>query len=275
MGLIDLPRHFTNSANDLYRAVEKGRTIHASGNIKDSGAPLEAEIRNMLSESFPSTNNVASGYFYGASSQCSNQVDVLVYEEHEAFRLSPGGIDQHYIPYTCVSIMGQVKNSSRDLSGAIDQVQTSIKAWHAMRRQMASTFGCSSGPVQFEPLTFIVCGESENSHMSKLGDLLREKGAPYVDYIIFIDRGEIVAGVYEMMDMNDSYINFFQYKNKNSLYLCRPDSNSEDAQGVALLWFYFALITKLNLDKGNNLRYGDFCRQIENIYPLRPFKKLL
>lgn len=275
MGTIDLPRQFTNRAQDMCRAVEKGRAIHAAGNIKASGAPLEAEIRKMLSESLPSTNKVATGYFYGASSQCSNEVDVLVYEDHEAFRLAPGPSEQHYIPYTSVSIMGQVKNCSSDLPGAIEQVQNSINAWHGMRQEMARTVGVQYGPVQFEPLTFIICGEGKDADMKKLGHTLAEKGGPYVDYILFLDRAEIVAGNCDLLVTDHPFINFFEYKSKTALHLCRPDTAAGEPIGVALLWLYFALITKLGLDKGNNLRYHSFCRQIEHLYPLRTVQKLL
>lgn len=275
MGTIDLPRQFTNRAQDMCRAVEKGRTMHAAGNIKASGAPLEAEIRKMLSESLPSTNKVATGYFYSASSQCSNEVDVLVYEDHEAFRLAPGPSEQHYIPYTSVSIMGQVKNSSSDLPGAIEQVHRSINTWRRMQQEMTRTFGTQHDPAQFDPLTFIVCGESKDADMNKLGNTLVKMGAPYVDYILFLDRAEIVAGNCDFLEMDHPRINFFEYRSKTALHLCKPDAAAGEPCGVALLWFYFALITKLNLDKGNNLRYHSFCRQIEHLYPLRPFQKLL
>lgn len=275
MATIDLPRQFTNRAQDMLRAVEKGRAMHAARNIKGSGAPLEAEIRKMLSESLPSTNKVATGYFYGASSQCSNEVDVLVYEDHEAFRLDPGPSEQHYIPYTSVSIIGQVKNSSNDLPGAIEQVQNSINAWHVMRQEMAWT-GCThNGPAQFEPLTFIVCGESKDADMKKLGKTLAKKGTPYVDYILFLDRAEIVAGNCDLLIMDEPFINFREYRSKHSLHLCKPDAGTNESIGVALLWLYFALVSKLGLDKGNNLRYYSFCRQIEHLYPLRPVHKLL
>lgn len=275
MATIDLPRQFTNRAKDMLQAVEKGRTMHASRNIKGSGAPLEAEIRKMLSESLPSTNKVATGYFYGASSQCSNEVDVLVYEDHEAFRLDPGPSEQHYIPYTSVSIIGQVKNSSSDLPGAIKQVQNSINAWRGMWQEMVRTAGTHNGPAQFEPLTFIVCGESKDADMKKLGKTLEAKGSPYVDYILFLDRAEIVAGNCNFLAMDDPFISFLEYRSKNTLHLCKPDAATNDPIGVALLWLYFALVSKLGLDKGNNLRYHSFCRQIEHLHPLRPVQQLL
>jgi hypothetical protein len=259
----------------MCRAVDKGRAIHAAGNIKASGGPLEAEIRKMLSESLPSTSKVATGYFYGASSQCSNEVDVLVYEDHEAFRLDPGPSEQHYIPYTSVSILGQVKNSSSDLPGAIEQVQSSINAWLGMKQEMARAFGIQHGPAQFEPLTFIVCGEGKDADMNKLGKTLAGKGAPYVDYILFLDRAEIVAGNCNLLAMDDPFINFLEYRSKTALHLCRPDAGASEPIGVALLWLYFALVSKLGLDKGNNLRYHSFCRQIEHLHPLRPVQRLL
>jgi len=176
-----------------------------------------------------------------------------------------------------LSIMGQVKNSSNDLSGAIDQVQNSMKAWLRMQQGMAQTVPIRHGPPQFEPLTFIVCGESKGLEVQKLENTLLGKGIPYVDYILFLDRGEIVAGNCNLVTMDDPFINFFDYRSKNALHLCRPDAAEGESVGVgvALLWLYFAMVSKLDLDKGNNLRYHSFCRQIERLYPLRPVQKLL
>ncbi len=256
-------------------AVEMGGALHASGNIKASGASLEDEIRKMLSESLPSTNKVATGYFYDASSKCSNEVDVLVYEAYEAFRLDPAPGAQHYIPYTSVSIIGQVKNSSKDLSKAIEQVQNSVNTWREMRKDTLRTTGTNEGIEQLEPLTFIVCGKSNDADMKKLGETLKSRGAPYVDYILFLDRGEIVAGYNDLFTDSDQSINFLQYGSRNTLHLCKPVAETCEPIGVALLWLYFALVYKLDWDKENRLRYHSFCRQIERLYCLRPVKELL
>ena len=274
MGVLNLPEQFERKAKAMLLAMEEGRAAHRAGNIKASGAPLEEHIRRLLSESLPSTNKVASGYFYGANSRCSAEIDVLVYEDQEAFRLDPTRQEQHYVPYTSVSIVGQVKNSARDLPNAIDQVQKTLTAWHEMRSELLGSGYSNGQPYQERPLTFIVCGECPDSSFSSLRATLEKKGRPYVDYILFLDRGLIVAGNLDVL-VEFEFIDFFQYRNISSLHLCRPDGASNYSQGVALLWFYFALVSKLNLDKGNNLRYRVFCNQIAILYPLRAIEKLL
>jgi len=275
MGELDLPNQFGRKAKAMLLAVEEGRAAHKAGNIKASGAPLEQQFRNLLEESLPSTNKVASGYFYDAESQCSAEVDILVYEDGEAFRLDPAPQEQHYVPYTSVSIMGQVKNSVKDLSSAIDQVQGSLKSWHRMRQTLRSSGVGSNQPFQDEPLTFIVCGDCSDAELKKLSATLKRKGTPFVDYILLLNRGLIVAGDLDILVSDPPFIDFMQYRNVNSLHLCKPDNSSKSAEGVALLWFYFALVSKLSFDRGNNLRYHAFCRQVATLYPLRPFKKLL
>ena len=271
---LDLPKQFGRKAKAMLLAVEDGRAAHKAGNIKASGAPLEQLFRNLLEESLPSTNKVASGYFYDAASQCSAEVDVLVYEDGEAFRLDPAPQEQHYVPYTSVSIMGQVKNSAKDLPGAIDQVHGSLKDWHRMRQTARSSGVVSNQPFQDEPLTFIVCGDCSDAELKKLGDKLKQKGKPFVDYILLLNRGLIVAGDLDILVFDPPFIDFMQYRNVNSLHLCKPE-NSSEAEGIALLWFYFALVSKLSFDRGNNLRYHAFCRQVATLYPLRPIEKLL
>lgn len=275
MGELNLPEQFGRKAKAMLLGVEQGRAAHKSGNIKASGAPLEELVRSLLSESLPSTIKVASGYFYGASSQCSAEVDVLIYEEQEAFRLDPAPQEQHYVPYTSVSIVGQIKNSARDLPGAIVQVQKSLRAWNEMQQALPGSSATTGKPPQGRPLTFVVCGECLDEHFQKLSTTLEKMGEPFVDYILFLDRGLIVAGNCDLLIYDSPSIDFSEYTNANALHLCKPDGAPDQPQGVALLWIYFALVSKLSCDQGHNLRYHAFCRQISALYPLRPTQKLL
>lgn len=274
MKKLNLPRQFGSHAEDLISAVRKGRAAHASGNIKASGAPLEEHFRKILADSLPFTTKVASGYFYDAASNCSPEADVLIYADEEAFRLDPAPQEQHYVPYTSVSILGQIKNSAALLSNALEQIQGSIKTWQTMKSNLSS-LGITAGlPYQFEPLTFIACGTSTDKDIAQLGTTLMNAGAPFPDYILLIDRGLIIAGMFETLELENPYIGFYQYRNVSSYHLCKPDGLTEDTQGLALLWLYFAIVAKLSLDKGNNLRYQAFCQQIEKLYRLRPIERL-
>ena len=125
------------------------------------------------------------------------------------------------------------------------------------------------------PLTFIVCGECKDVDHKKLGAILKAKGRPFVDYILLLDLGEIVAGDLDLLEYDIPVIDFLQYRNVNTLHTCKPDGGGSFPRGVALLWLYFALVSKLSLDQGNNLRYVAFCRQVAARFPLRPMQKLL
>jgi hypothetical protein len=272
---LDLPAQFDRKAKSMLLKVEEGGAAHAVKNIKASGKPFEDSFRAMLAESLPATNRVASGYFYGADSACSAEVDVLLYEDREAFRLDPAPQDQHYVPYSSVSIIGQVKNSARELEGGIKQAQSCLTSWHEMRRTLASTGMTSGQPYQDQPLTFVICGKCTDAQLKKIPDILNKRGRPYVDYIVLLDRGLIVAGSLDVVVFDDPVIDFLEYRNVSSLHLCKPDGDKGNEQGLALMWFFFALVSKLNLDQGNQLRYHGFCRQISLRYPLRTLKKLL
>jgi hypothetical protein len=272
---LDLPAQFERKAKAMLLKVEEGRAAHAAKNIKASGQPFEDSFRAMLSESLPSTNRVASGYFYGADSACSPEVDVLLYEDREAFRLDPAPQDQHYVPYSSVSVIGQVKNSAGEIDGAIEQAQTCLSAWHEMRKNLVSTGMTTGQPYQEQPLTFVVCGDCADAQLQKIPRILQKRGRPYVDYILLLDRGRIVAGNLDIMVFDDPFIDFLQYRNVSSLHICKPDGDAKNEKGLALMWFYFALVSKLNFDHGNQLRYHGFCRQISLRHPLRLLEKLV
>ncbi|MBB5371327.1 MULTISPECIES: DUF6602 domain-containing protein [unclassified Janthinobacterium] len=275
MNELDLPAQFDARVKKMLIAVDQGRLAHKARNIKASGAPLEEAVRSLFSDSLPSNNKVASGYFYSASSRCSAEVDVLIYESEEAFRLDPAPQEQHYVPYTSVSAIGQIKNSAGELPNAIKQVQESLKAWTEMRNEALRGRANGDRAYRERPLTFIVCGKCTDSDFRKLKTMLKSKGRPYVDYILLLDRGKIVAGNYDLFELNNPVINFFSYRNVSSLHLCAPNGAPDYPQGIALLWIYFAVVSKLNWDKGNMLRYNEFCRHIEIIYPLQMQQQLL
>lgn len=275
MARLDLPGQFDSRAESMLLSIKQGRAAHAARNIKASGKPFEDGFRAMLAESIPTTNRVASGYFYGADSTCSAEVDVLLYEEREAFRLDPAPQDQHYVPYSSVSVIGQIKNSAKDLAGAIEQAQSCLTAWHEMRRNLAETGVTSGQRYQEQPLTFVVCGTCTEAQLKKIPGILKKRSRPYVDYIVLLDRGRIIAGQHALIAQEVPFIDFFDYRNGNSLHLCKPDGDANYEKGLALMWFYFALVSKLNFDHGKQLRYGGFCSQISIRYPLRMLQKLL
>lgn len=269
---INLPDHFDLKAQSMLIELKKGRAAHKASNIKASGLPLEDGFRSLLSDSLPPNNKVASGYFYGAGSHCSPEVDVLIYDSEEAFRFDIAHGDQVYVPNTSVSIIGEIKNSADQLAKAIAQVQESYKSWHQMRLEQ-SKVSLTGGPWQDEPMTFIVCGECSDRAYADLGKMLLAAGPPYVDYILLLDRGCIVTG--DLPGLDAPSIDFLQYRQARSLHVCKPDGAPGYEKGVALLWFYFSIVAKLNWDKGNNRRYHAFSRQIATLYPLRKITPLL
>lgn len=269
---LDLPLQFDIKAEEMLLAVKAGQRLHEAKNIKSSGLPFEQSLRGFLGESLPSTSKVASGYFYGASSQCSSECDILIYEERESFRLDPARQDQHYVPFTSLSAIGQLKNSANDLQKAIKQVQKSMKAFDEMycyRRELHTKL-----PEQLIPLTFAICGSSADIENESLVEAIKATGEPQVDYILLLDKGLIITKLNDTLGGPPSEVSF-NLRNGSSVYLCKPAKDSRLNKGMALLWFYFALVHKLSQDTGNTLRYQSFCKQIELAYPLVPFQKII
>lgn len=268
---IGLLTHFKNKVEHMLLSVDRGKVLHQSGNIKESGALLESDFRQLLEESLPTTLRVTSGYFYGANSQCSNEVDVLICENSEAFRLNLGSKDQQYVPYTSVAIFGQIKNSASDLSKAIQQVHTSLQCWENMRQHanLSHLKNASSSKLS-EPLSFIVCGRCSDTVYKKLSKIIRDTESK-VAYILLLDRGEIIAGCCDLFTSDLPTVGFADHNTSHSQYLCKPNTNGTINIGAGLLWLYFALVSNIN---GSDLRYKEFCAQVERLYPLHAVKKL-
>ena len=62
-GEIDFVRLFEAEVIELLAAVKRGKVLHKTKNIRESGAPFEAGFRELLRSKLPSTYRVLTGYF--------------------------------------------------------------------------------------------------------------------------------------------------------------------------------------------------------------------
>lgn len=276
MKSINLLRQFEMRSRKMLLNVEEGKYIHSTGNINESGKPLENSLSEWLKKSFPSNFSVQSGYFYGIDSECSNEVDILIYDTNESFNLQVDSNNKVYVPFSASSILGQVKNSVGCLQSAIQQSQKAINAWNEMNETVKSKQS-SSDNIKNRPLSFVICGSNPDypSNEQKIIDTIINCGQPYVDLIFIIEKGVIISKVVESDMIDYPQLNLMEYVNGRSLYFCTPLSNDSSQEGNALLWFYYTLTAKLISDQNNKLRYSDFCNAIVKNHPFIKVKKIV
>src|SRR5476651_2480743 len=89
---------------------------------------------------------------------------------------------------------------------------------------------------------------------------------PKPTYILLIEKGIIFAGPHP--HINESYLPFDAYRHNGKLTQCRVAGKSSEASGRALLWIFFAILWKINLDHGNNKALGPLVDKVARDFPL-------
>lgn len=151
-GVIDLPSLFLAIARELAVAAERGRILHRTHNIRDSGAPLEALFRHAIGSRLPSPYRVLHGYLFDADSVCTPQIDALVIDGSDSHEIMTSSEGASYVPYTSAHAIIELKTSAKNIAGHLDQLMTTITALHAMsERHVAAGRLLQQGPVYEAP----------------------------------------------------------------------------------------------------------------------------
>jgi hypothetical protein len=148
-------------------------------------------------------------------------------------------------------------------------------AWHEMRRDPTLLPQNGRQPYQHDPITFVILGTCSDKQFAAIPKKLKAAKVRIPDYILLLDRGLVLSGKNDLLVEDDATMSFYDYRTRSSYFVCTPEGPENERPGRALLWFYFALVAKLDLDQGNNLRYHAFCIEIMRLFPIRPTLKLL
>ena len=212
-GTIDLPRLFETEAQDLLLKTRKGAVVHQTKNIRDSGGDFEDGVRNFLAKRLPSSFVVSSGYLFDPRSNCTPQIDIMVVDGQEAHELMRTS-DSAYIPYPAAQIVVEAKNTSTGLCRHLDQIRAIAKSIEQMRIETHSIQPLG-GPIQFEPLSVLLIG---NSEASKPGDFQQYYDrATRPDVTLLLDRGIVIAriGILEVI-MDEANLSLSMLPNRSS-----------------------------------------------------------
>ena len=126
-GFLNIPRLFEAEALSLLEAVERGKLLHNTKNIRDSGGPLEARFRTLLADRMPEGIQVRTGYLYDIESNCTPQVDAMLIngsDNHAMMTTEEGAI---YAPFTSVLATIEIKSSVGDVAKQLSQTNNIVK----------------------------------------------------------------------------------------------------------------------------------------------------
>ena len=271
LGRINLVRLFEADAIELLSATERGKILHSTNNIRESGAPLEMSFRERLQSRLPSAYRVLTGYLFDMDSSCTPQVDAMVIDADQCheFMTSPEG--GSYIPFVGALAIVEIKNSLYDVEKCLDQISHTLNSIEAMRTELVRR---DSKKVDVpKPLSIAIFGESSCCKFSDFRDAYLSKTAQQLPtYTVLLDRGVVVAARSRMDELFESdeagTLGFGDHSNPGSPYVWVPDGK-EHVRGRALLWLYLSILNHLSMSTSRPAHLRAFVQAAEQTYRLR------
>jgi hypothetical protein len=260
---------FSGHARALVEAANAGSDTHGTGNIAESGGPFEKRLLKLFRDALPSFVDVASGYFMDKDWTLSSQVDFMLCDSNERLQLPPSpDLQQHYVPFTSLHILGQLKNSATksNIQSALSQVAQNLK--HVAEMRELHKGDRINGRYREQPLSVVVFGKGGSA--KEVEDVLKDTEGPKPTYVLLIEKGIIFAR--PRPHFSEPAIPFDAYRFNGDLVECYFPNAKADQAGHALLWVFFALLAKINWDYGNNAAFGPMVHKVADDFPLLPVK---
>ena len=265
-GVIDLPGIFEATVLELLSAVEQGRILHRTKNIRDSGHPFEERLRQVFREHLPIVYGVKHGYLFDADSKCTPQIDAVVLDEaeaHEAIRTSEGA---SYVPFPCARVVAEVKNSAR---GALQHLEQAHLVGRAIRDMEVRSLSerPQGGPVVHTPLRLLIIGDSREARIEDFKAWFADSSKMHPHFTLFLDRGVVIS--IKPAFPETEKLGFYDHRHPGHWALFGPPKDSGYSRGLALLWLYYMVVAHLNWTvKGNMGTMLEFTNKVEKRYPL-------
>ncbi|MES2948171.1 MAG: DUF6602 domain-containing protein [Pseudomonadota bacterium] len=236
---LNIVRQFEMHVNALLRSVDEGRDVHGAKNIAESGKPFEVALRQLFQGSLPTSMEACSGYFFDNDLMLSKQIDLLLCDASEVLRLPPApGLDQKYVPFGCVQIMGHAKTGANYLHAALKESALGIKAW----QDFAAAQSAATGNYPLEPLSIVIVGRGGSKEKTRR--TLARADRPRPAFVFLVEEGVLFAAkpttLHERFDAEEALFHGIQ----NDLPLARVTAggSSEESRARLLMWLFFAIL---------------------------------
>lgn len=277
-GNLNLPRLFQAEALSLLEAVERGKLLHGTKNIRDSGGPLEARLRGLLSDRMPSGVQIAKGYLYDVDSDCTPQIDAMLLasaDNHSMMTTEDGAV---YAPFASALVILEIKSSIGDVSRQLEQTCEIVSRIKKMGIALRERSHFGSGSTLPNPISVLFYASSSGAKLKDFQDWHASHRGAMPTYVVFLDRACILTArnfVSEVFDFGEGpSIGFSDYLNPASICLCSSEIQDEHRQGRVLLWLYFSLLNVATRSAGTLRPASDFIGDAVRRYQLQVFGEL-
>lgn len=278
-GTLNLVRVFDAEALDLITAVERGRILHETQNIRDSGSTLEARFRTAIAARLPSQFDMLHGYLFDRDSKCTPEIDAILVETRDCFGMIEADGGAAYLPFTAALALIEIKNSASDAIKAFNQLAKTCNIVTNMRDRALGRSVDKDKLIlkaRSKPITIAFFATSDSLKLQDIKNWYSNNANDRPTYAVFLDRGLIIADRHFsnllFSDGDKQNIGQEDHLNADEPYFCRPKHYDKWKKGRALLWLFFALVSHANRSESYPRSIGAFARDAANRYALGQIK---
>lgn len=249
-GELNIVGLFEAEAAALLQAAERGRILHKTRNIRDSGTLLESTFRQIIGSRLPPQAQMAHGYLYDLESTCTPQVDAMILSAADNYPMMSAEGGAIYAPFTSCRAYVEIKSSVGDALKCLRQTAKISNRIAEMGKPFSDFGGTPSRPEQVGSI--LLFANSEGAKAAPFIDWF-EKGHRYPALVVFLDKAVVISrrpvykslltwfpeeggDIKETLDLGDPF-------NGDEAWLYRPSAQDPtEAKGMALLWLYYYLL---------------------------------
>lgn len=288
-GEINIVGLFEAEAAALLQATERGKILHKTHNIRDSGALLESTFRQIIGRRLPPQAQMAHGYLYDLDSTCTPQIDAMVLSAADNYSMMTAEGDAIYAPFTSCRAYVEIKSSVRNVERELDQVTNIYNKITSMTMKLRGLPLGIKMPKQVGSV--LLYANSDNASAEMFAQWFSAKKNEGPTLVVFLDKAVVLSrrsGLNSLFDMGESNrLEFFYPFLGGEPYLYKPNVKTlSEARGRVLLWLYYWLLYRATLeevDKTPQQEQGSqrqlppvsaFIAAASNNFPLLEAKKL-
>ena len=167
------------------------------------------------------------------------------------------------MPYSCVRVIGQVKNSFAQLKEALEQCAISLDVWEKMADEDDHDW---EDGVRYDPIAIIIIGKGgDDAHARKI---LASARSPRAAYVLLAEPGLLYVPENPLRKVLSHMKDKFYMSQLNNSPLCLIDSGSEPmSRGRILLRLFFAVVQ--HAASKDTKAFNKLMNSIEEKYPLK------
>lgn len=175
-------------AKEFLAAVEQGKILHATHNIRESGSPLEDRVRQAFSSLMPPTFSVGHGYLFDPTSKCTPQMDLIISPSQRSHSMLSTVEGATYSPFSEAYAIGEIKASAGGIRDHLKQLAKRMADVNTMRRSLYELT-----QYRFPDLiSLLIIGDCKDLKLPIVSERWDADPDNFPDFILLVSRGELV-----------------------------------------------------------------------------------